>query len=164
MMEDFSFYHSGFLRLLCPNGNSSNYEADLLESGAQLTAKVIARRLFGTFLQKNKRGKVIPVYLLMFCIPQVENGTQRRAENQAGSAQQKRSRRGWSVLPSLCVSLRATSTKNCALSPPALDDTTSLRRDRGRWVGYVREAGGNKWSQFAGTVRRKRAWTAPPAS
>ncbi|CAG08269.1 unnamed protein product [Tetraodon nigroviridis] len=36
-----------------------------------------------------------------------------------------------------------------------------LRRDRGRWVGYVREAGGNKWSQFAGTAPRKRAWTTP---
>lgn len=68
---------------------------------------------------------------------------------------------GWSVL-GLCASVSERPEPKTALSlSSSLGRYHELRRDRGRWVGYVREAGGNKWSQFAGTAPRKRAWTTP---
>lgn len=81
------------------------------------------------------------VYLQMFCIPQVENGTQRWAENQTDSEQGKRSRQSGASSVAVRQSPSDLNQKLRSLSS-SLGRYRELRRDRGRWVGYVREAGG----------------------
>lgn len=77
----------------------------------------------------------------MFCIPQVENGTERWAENQTESEQEKRSRRAGASSVAVRQSPSDLNQKLRSLSS-SLGRYHELRRDRGRWVGYVREAGG----------------------
>lgn len=139
MMEDFSCYHGRFLWLLCQNSNTTNYKADLLQSGAQAHLQSHRRSVISHALQKKKsKTKVISVYLQMFCIPQVENGPQRRAENES-------SRSGADGAGASSVAVRQSPSdpnqKLRSLSS-SLGRYHELRRDRGRWVGYVHEAGG----------------------
>lgn len=90
---------------------------------------------------------MISVYLLMFCIPQVENGTQRCGEDQTDREQEKRSRRAGASSVAVRHSPSDLNQKLRSLSS-SLGRYHELRRDRGRWVGYVREAGGINWANL----------------
>lgn len=90
---------------------------------------------------------MISVYLQMFCIPQVENGTQRWAANQTDCEQQKRSRRAGASSVAVRQPPSDLNQKLRSLSP-SLGRYHELRRDRGRWVEYVREAGGINGANF----------------
>lgn len=90
---------------------------------------------------------MISVYLQMFCIPQVENGTQRWAANQTDSEQEKRSRRAGASSVAVRQPPSDLNQKLRSLSP-SLGRYHELRRDRGRWVEYVREAGGINGANF----------------
>lgn len=93
---------------------------------------------FARFAKEKEQKKVISIYLQMFCIPQVENGTQRRAEKES-----RRSGADGAGASSVAVR-QSPSDPNQKLRSlsSSLGRYHELRRDRGRWVGYVREAGG----------------------
>lgn len=123
----------------------------------KLTSKVIVDRLFRTLCKRKRaKKKVISIYLQMFCIPQVENGTQRRAENES-----RRSRADGAGASSVAVR-QSPSDPNQKLRSlsSSLGRYHELRRDRGRWVGYVHEAGGINGANLQERCRgRKRGQT-----
>lgn len=154
MMEDFSFYHSRFLWLLCQNDNTTNYKADLLESGAQLTPKVTIDRLFRMFCKRTRAKKWFPftfrsfVFLKLRMAHKDEQRIRLTVSRRSGADGLERPQ-------SLCVSLRATWTKNCALSLPQPWTIPRAEEGPGQVGGVCARGWGNKWSQFSGTVQSK---------